>query len=366
MFNEKLFVSVLFSVVLLLPVVCLAEDFTFVAVKEGTPSVTNVCIINWNGNNLKLNQCLSYEVDFPGATATLTTPAGNGARIYNVNEITSGFDIELANALLEEAGWVMGPDGIREFRSLKVTAPMVLDSLQGIPNSLIFPRNEDLVIRNFNAPGNPVGGNILLSNNPPGSQIVSACVDENYFAEILFLNGYFLQFQEMQNGRPVDDPYYYGPLSTGIINLDCGQVSEENTFLIAGTEYRVINNVPQTRPFDASFNLNGFTINKGPNALGPWTPTTTDLAFDQRFNTTIIIDTNNFMTLPIEKYGKKAANSPVAVIYGKRIGNNLTPMLQPINKNGTKKGGPKKIPLAAGIWKSYSTVRFPAGALTRD
>ncbi len=360
MFKGYWHLSILFCVALLLHAVCTAQDFTFVGIQEQEPSIANVCTINWNGNNLLLKQCASYGVDFPGATGTIAMPGGNGAWVYNVDKFGADYNVERANALLEEAGWVMGPDGIRVSKSLNPTEPFVLDAWQedgsGWDAGIIFSRNNDLLSRRFNPSGSPLGGNIILINNPAEAQLVTACSDDDYLAAILYLDQYYLQLQEMEKGRTSGPPGYYR-LNTGIIGLDCGEITEDNRIPIAGMEYRISNNTPQTRPFIVIFNED-FTINKTATPLGPWTPTTNEFAYDQRFNSTIFVY-DSFATAPIQKASPNSGKFPFAVIYSKRVGNTLVPTFQAINQNGTKRGGPKKLPLPAGVWRSFATVKFP-------
>jgi hypothetical protein len=296
-------------------------------------------------------------MEFGGSIGTINHPNIPQSWAYNPTLENREYDVAQARALLEEAGWVADDNGVLQCQGCQYLDPYVFDAYQNENSAgLVFSLKNDLFLKEVNpSTGKLIGPRILLFNTPPGAQMVTACVDADYFAGVVYLDRYFLFFNALEEGRKVGDPVFYS-LGTPIISIDCGEILEDGTFPMAGIELRNNGNSQQTRPFIVTFNSQDFTVNDPSRPLAPWTITNPTIAYDQRFNTITFV--NDF--IPNErktKSSKNIASFPVGVIYGKPGPKTLTPFFQGFNQNGGKRGGPKKLPLPAGVWRSYATIK---------
>ncbi|HSE43196.1 MAG TPA: ABC transporter substrate-binding protein [Acidobacteriota bacterium] len=337
-----------------IPAISQSDDsFEFVANEGGENHITTMHPIF---GDINVRRAIAYSMDFSGSIATINHPNSPQSWAYNPALDNQEYDVAQARALLEEAGWVVDEEGVLQCEGCQYLDPYVFDSWQDESSSgLVFSLKNDLFSRKVNPnTGNFIGPRILLFNTPAGAQMVTACVDADYVAGVVYANQYFLFFNALNEGRPEGKPVFYS-LGTPIISLDCGEILDDGTFPMAGIELRNTGTSQQSRPFIVTFYEGDFTVNDPSRPLAPWTITNPTIAYQQRFNTITFVN-----AWPDDNQQSKQQNAgifPVGVIYGKPGPNTLTPFFQGFNASGGKRGGPKKLPLPAGIWKSYATIK---------
>lgn len=75
------------------------------------------------------------------------------------------------------------------------------------------------------------------------------------------------------------------------INLGCGDVQPDNTFLLLIKEFRNLpSGIPQTKMTDRSFNYPFFTPDGPLYTIQPYTNTSAANLFDQRIKTTVLLN----------------------------------------------------------------------------
>lgn len=249
---------------------------------------------------------------------------------YRINPNVLGLRRELIRFDESSNQFSKGP--ARNFPAVRPTQDFILDSWKnGNNRGLIYERGEDLVGKRINVPGNLVGPVILLHNNPPGTFLVTACVDPegSYFYTVNFMmnTGFSGTFRGLNNGRPTGAPVNY-QLSGAMISVDCSARQPNGRIYIAFKEFFRQGTQDRTRPFIIHFSSTYGILGPG-RAVAPFGNTTQEIALLEAINTIKFVENEDGLV--------------TGIISGRRFNGILTPSHRKVNASGIPFGGNQRL-----------------------